>query len=75
MEIKQEDYLNKLETEVELEIRFIASAIMEEIDTTRILLIFFNLFELSIESVTINFFTLDFIILSAALPLKTACVI
>jgi hypothetical protein len=34
MEIKQEDYLNKLETEVELEIRFIASAIMEEIDAT-----------------------------------------
>jgi hypothetical protein len=34
MEIKQENYLNRLETEVELEIRFIASLIIEEIDTT-----------------------------------------
>ena len=34
IEIKQENYLNKLETEVELEIRFIASAIMGEIDRT-----------------------------------------
>ena len=34
IEIKQENYLNRLETEVELEIRFIASPIIEEIDTT-----------------------------------------
>ena len=34
IEIKQGNYLNRLETEVELEIRFIASAIIEEIETT-----------------------------------------
>ena len=34
IEIKQENYLNRLETEVELEIRFIASAIIKEIETT-----------------------------------------
>ena len=34
IEIKQENYLNRLETEVELEIRFIASANIEEIETT-----------------------------------------
>ena len=56
-EIKQENYLKRLETEVELEIRFIASAIIEAIDTTLILLFFFNFLELSIESVITNFFT------------------
>jgi len=33
IEIKQENYLNRLETDAELEMRFIASAIIEEIDT------------------------------------------
>ena len=73
-EIKQENYLKRLETEVELEIRLIASAIMVAIDITSIFVIFLILFELSMLSVIINFLTEDFFILSTAFPLKTACV-
>ena len=36
IEIKQENYLNRLETEVELEIRFIASAIIEAVSYTHL---------------------------------------
>ena len=36
IEIKQGNYLNKLETEVELEMRFIASDIMGAMDITSI---------------------------------------
>ena len=67
--------MNKSETDVELEILFIASAIREDIDNTSILLLFFIFWELSIESVIINFFIWDFLIFSAALLLRTACVI
>ena len=56
IEIKQENYLNRLETEVELEIRFIASANIEAIDITSIFVIFLIFFKLSIESVVTNFF-------------------
>ncbi len=67
--------MNKSETDVEFEILLIASAIRGEIDNTSILLLFFIFCELSIVSVIINFFTLDFLILSAASLLRTACVI
>ena len=67
--------MNKSDTEVEFEILFIASAIRGAIEMTSILLLFFIFKELSIVSVIINFFILDFLIFSAASPLKTACVI
>ena len=47
--------MNKSDTEVELEILLIASAINDEIDNTSILLLFLILLELSIESVIIIF--------------------
>ena len=49
-----------------------ASDINDEIDKTSILLLFLILLELSIESVIINFFILEFLIFLAASPLKTA---
>ena len=67
--ITQVNYLNKSETEVELEILLIASANKLDIDNTSIFLAFFILSVLSIVSVIINFFILDFLILSTASPL------
>ena len=53
--ITQVNYLNKSETEVELEIRFIASPIKFDIVKISILEAFFILSWLSIVSVTTNF--------------------
>ena len=72
MIIKQVNYLNKLETEVEFEIRLIASDIKVDMDKTSIFEVFFIFCELSILSVTISFLIEEFLILSTALPLKTA---
>ena len=64
--------MNKSDTEVEFDIRFIASAIKGAIDKSSIFLTFLILFELLIVSVMINFFIFDFLILSTAEPLNTA---
>jgi len=57
IEIKQENYLNRLETEVELEIRFIASAIIEEIDITSIFVIFLIFFNYRSSQLLLIFLT------------------
>ena len=67
--------MNKSDTEVEFDIRFIASPNKLEIDNTSIFLTFFTLLELSIVSVITKFFIRDFLIFSTASPLKTPCVI
>ena len=56
------NYLNRSDTEVELEILFMASANKFDIDNTSIFLDFFTLSELSIVSVTTKFLILDFLI-------------
>ena len=66
--------MNKSETDVEFDILLMASAIRDETDRTSILLLFFVFCKLLIVSVIINFFILDFLILSDASLLKTACV-
>ena len=70
-EITQENYLKRSETEVEFEIRLIASAIKFDIDNITILDDFLILLELSIVSVTINFLILELFICLTAFPLKT----
>ena len=70
-EITQENYLKRSETEVEFEIRLIASAIKLDIDNTTIFDDFLILLELSMVSVKINFLILELFICSVALPLKT----
>ena len=70
-EITQENYLKRSETEVEFEIRLIASAIKFDIDNTTIFDDFLILLELSMVSVKINFLILELFICSTALPLKT----
>jgi len=70
-EITQENYLKRSETEVEFEIRLIASAIKLDIDNTTIFDDFLILLELSMVSVKINFLILELFICSTALPLKT----
>ena len=65
------NYLNRSDTEVELEILFMASANKLDMVNTSILLAFFNLPEPSMVSVTTKFLILDFLTFSTALPLKT----
>ena len=69
--ITQVNYLNKSETEVELEIRLIASPIKLDIDKTSILEAFFILSWLSIVSVTISFLICELLIFLTASPLST----
>ena len=73
--ITQDNYLNKSDTDVELEILFIASPIRPEIGKTSIFLAFLILSWLSIVSVITKFLITDFFIFSTASPLKTPCVI
>ena len=73
--ITQVNYLNKSDTDVELEILFIASPIRPEIGKTSIFLALLILSWLSIVSVITKFLMTDFFILSTASPLKTPCVI
>ena len=63
--------MKRSDTDVEFDILFIASPSKLEIDNTSIFLAFFNLFELSIVSVTTKFFICDFLIFSTASPLRT----
>ena len=71
----QGNYLNKSDTEVELEIRFIASPIRPEIGKTSM---FFTLLVFSlllIVSVITKFLITEFLIFFTASPLKTPWVI
>ena len=52
----RENYLKRLETDVEFAILFIASEIIGASEIISIFLLFIILFELSIVSVVINFF-------------------
>ena len=69
--ITQVNYLNKSETEVELEIRFIASPIKFDIVKISILEAFYILSWLSFVSVTTNFLISDLLIFLTASPLNT----
>ena len=71
----QGNYLNKSETEVELEILLIASPIRPEIGKTSIFFTFFVLSKLSIVSVITKFLMTEFLIFFTASPLNTPCVI
>ena len=71
----QGNYLNKSETDVELEILFIASPIRAEIGKTSMFLTFLVFSLLSIVSVITKFLITEFLIFLTASPLKTACVI
>ena len=73
--ITQANYLNKSETEVELEILLIASPIKLDIVKTSILEAFFILSWLSIVSVIISFLILEFLIFLTASPLNAPWVI
>ena len=73
--ITQVNYLNKSETEVELEILLIASPIRLEIDKTSIFLTFLIFSLLSIVSVITKFLIKEFLIFLTASPLNTPCVI
>ena len=67
----QGNYLNKSETDVELEILFIASAIRPEIGKTSMFLTFLVFSTLSIVSVMTKFLITEFFIYLTASPLKT----
>ena len=67
----QGNYLNKSDTEVELEILFIASPIRLEIGKTSIFLTFLVFSAFSIESVITKFLMTEFLIFLTASPLKT----
>ena len=69
--ITQENYLNKSDTDVELEILFIASPIKLETVKTSIFLALLTLIWLSMLSVITSFFIADFWIFLTASPLKT----
>ena len=69
--INQGNYLNKSDTEVELDIRLIASPIRLEIDNTSMFLTFLVFSTLSIVSVITKFFITEFLIFFTASPLKT----
>ena len=71
----QGNYLNKSETDVELEILFIASPIRAEIGKTSMFLTFFVFSLLSIVSVTTKFLITEFLIFLTASPLNTPWVI
>ena len=67
----QGNYLNKSDTDVELDILLIASPISPEIGKTSIFLTFLIFSELSIVSVITKFFITEFLIFFTASPLKT----
>ena len=67
----QGNYLNKSDTEVELDILLIASPIRLEIDRTSMFLAPLTLFMLSIVSVITKFLITEFLILFTASPLST----
>ena len=67
----QGNYLNKSETEVELEILFIASPIRPEMGKTSIFLTFLVFPPLSIVSVITKFLITDCLIFFTASPLNT----
>ena len=67
----QGNYLNKSDTDVELDILFIASPIKPEIGRTSIFLAPFIFTLLSIVSVITKFFMTEFFIFLTASPLKT----
>ena len=67
----QGNYLNKSETDVELEILFIASPIRAEIGNTSMFLTFLVFSLLSIVSVITKFLITEFLIFLTASPLKT----
>ena len=71
----QGNYLNKSDTEVELEILLIASPIRPEIGKTSIFFTFFVLSKLSIVSVITKFLMTEFLIFFTASPLSTPWVI
>ena len=73
--ITQDNYLNRSDTEVELEILLIASPIKLEIGKTSIFLALLVFSWISIVSVITKFLMTDFLILSTASPLRTPCVI
>ena len=68
----KQNYLKRLETDVEFAILFIASDIIGAIEIISIFLLLLIFLELSMVSVVINFFMFDFSIFSTAKPLKTA---
>ena len=67
----QGNYLNKSETDVELDILLIASPIKAEIGKTSIFFTFFVFSMLSIVSVITKFLITEFLIFLTASPLKT----
>ena len=67
----QGNYLNKSDTELELDILFIASPIRPEIGKTSMFLTFFVFSKLSIVSVITKFLITEFLIFFTASPLKT----
>ena len=67
----QGNYLNKSDTDVELEILFIASPIRPEIGKTSMFLTFFVFSPLSIVSVITKFLMTELFIFFTASPLKT----
>src|SRR5210317_66474 len=69
--ITQGNYLNKSDTEVELDILLIASPINPEIDKTSIFLALLTFSKLSIVSVITKFLITEFFIFFTASPLST----
>ena len=67
----QGNYLNKSDTEVELDILLIASPINAEIDKTSIFLALLTFSPLSIVSVITKFLITEFLIFLTASPLST----
>ncbi len=67
----QGNYLNKSETDVELEILFIASPMRAEIGKTSMFLTFLVFALLSIVSVITKFLMTEFLIFLTASPLNT----
>ena len=67
----QGNYLNKSETEVELDILFMASPIRPDIGKTSMFLALLSLSPLSIVSVITKFFITELLIFLTASPLRT----
>ena len=67
----QDIYLNRSETEVELDILFIASPIRPDIGKTSMFFAILTFSPLSIVSVITKFFITEFLIFLTASPLKT----
>ena len=71
----QGNYLNKSETEVELDILFIASPIRPDIGKTSMFFAILTFSPLSIVSVITKFFITEYLIFLTASPLRTPWVI